>query len=70
MGRWGKTLMWERNMDRLPPVHTLTRNRTCSILVYRWMLQPTEPPATGPELEDAPFFVACTVSGSMTEESL
>ena len=47
------TLMWERNIDQLPPVYTLTGDQTCNLdmcpnrgsnthlLVYGTMLQPT-----------------------------
>ena len=36
-----------RNIDQLLPVHILTRNRTCNVLVFGTMLQPTEPPGQG-----------------------
>ena len=36
----------ERNMDQLPPIHTLTGNWTRNLLVYRTELQPTESPGT------------------------
>ena len=55
--RGRKTSTWERNLNWLPPVHTLTRDQThnlgmCSdresssqpFLVYRTMFQPAEPP--------------------------
>ena len=33
----------ERNVHQLPPVHALTRDQTCNLLVYGTTLQPTEP---------------------------
>ena len=36
-----------RNMDQLSPVSGLPKDRTCSLLVYRMMFQPTEPPSQG-----------------------
>ena len=33
--------------DWLPPVHALTGDRTCILLVYGMMLQPTKPPSQG-----------------------
>ena len=33
----------DRNIDRLPPIHTLTGNRTPKLLVHGMMLEPTEP---------------------------
>ena len=52
--------VWERNIDQLLPVHTLTgdqthnnpecalpTNQTHNLLVYGMMLQPTEPPSQG-----------------------
>ena len=37
----------ERNINWLPPVHTLTRDWTHNLLVYGTTLQPTEPPGQG-----------------------
>ena len=42
-----KKSMGERNVDQLPPVCTLTRDRTHNPLVYGMMFQPTEPPGQG-----------------------
>ena len=54
-----ETLMWEKNIDWLPPICALTRhqtcnlgicpdqNQTCNILVYRTMIQLTESPSQG-----------------------
>lgn len=39
--------MWERNIDRLPPVCALTRGQTQNLLVHGRMLQPTEPTDQG-----------------------
>ena len=58
-GGWGRTLMWERNINWWPPVHTLMgdwtwnlgmcpdRESNCKVLVYGMTLQPTEPPGQG-----------------------
>ena len=40
-----KHQMWERNIDRFPPIYALTRDWTLNLLVYGMMLQPTEPPS-------------------------
>ena len=42
-GRRKETLMWEKNIDWLPPVCALTRDRTHSPLLHGMMLQPTDP---------------------------
>ena len=42
-----ETLMWERNIDHLPPIFTPTRDPTHSPLVYGMMLQPNEPSFQG-----------------------
>ena len=36
-----------RNIDLLPLVGSPTRNRTCNLLVYGTMVQPTELPSQG-----------------------
>ena len=65
-GREREALMWERNMDWLPPVSTLTEDQTCkpgmcpdlasnlqtcTLSVYGTMLQPTEPHWPGQDVE-------------------
>ena len=45
--RGGEREMWERNINRLSPVLSLTEDRTCILFVYRTTLQPTEPPSQG-----------------------
>ena len=40
----------ERNIDRLPPAHTPTGDKPATFLVYRTMLQPTQPPNQGMEV--------------------
>ena len=45
---WGReTLMWERNTDGLPPVHTPPGDRTLNLLVPGPMLRPPGPPGQG-----------------------
>ena len=44
-----KPAVWQRNINQLPPMCTPTKNRTCNLLVYGTMLQPTEPPVQGPQ---------------------
>ena len=40
----GREREQERNISQLPPVCALTRDQIFNLLVYRTMLQPTEPP--------------------------
>ena len=42
-----ETSLWGRNINRLPPLHTPTRNWTRNLNVYRTMLQLPEPPSQG-----------------------
>ena len=49
--REGETLMWERNINQLPPIQSpkgsLTGDGTHKLLVPGMMLQATEPPGQG-----------------------
>ena len=42
-----ETLMWERNIEQLPPVCSLTGDRTHNLLVYETTLPPTRPRCQG-----------------------
>lgn len=51
------------DIDRLPPVNTLTRDWTLDFLVYGTMLQSAEPPARAPLASQRPRVELCPPAG-------
>ena len=58
-----ETLMWEKSIDQLPPVCTLTQDRTLDFLVYGTMLQPTDPPGAAQAVLLITSSISASVSG-------